>query len=180
MLRLKMHISLVVVLFLTACAPATTKNLGQDRQASTNLSAASSALVSVPVPPSATNDTEATSDIVGSIISQIESQTGEEEAGITPADEVLTAAAGGAVRGDEAALKREALAQQALEAALSLLKNKAPERPLTPEPFEMPAAQNWPYFSLLLLMPPWFILIPQGVAAPPKPQERQWPRKLIL
>jgi hypothetical protein len=97
MLRLKMHISLVVVLFLTACAPATTKNLGRDRQASTNLSAASLP-VSVPVPPSATNDTEATSDIVGSIISQIESQTGEEEAGIAPADEVLTAAAGGAVQ----------------------------------------------------------------------------------
>ena len=152
MLRLKMHISLVVVLFLTACAPATTKNLGQDRQASTNLSAASSAPVPVPAPPSATNDTEATSDIVGSIISQIESQTGEEEAGITPADEVLTAAAGGAVRGDEAALKREALAQQALEAALSLLKNKAPERPLAPEPFEMPIKADG-QFRIGLMLP---------------------------
>ena len=152
MLRLKMHISLVVVLFLTACAPATTKNLGQDRQASTNLSAASSAPVSVPVPPSATNDTEATSDIVGSIISQIESQTVGEEAGITPADEVLTAAAGGAVRGDEAALKREALAQQALEAALSLLKNKAPERPLAPEPFEMPIKADG-QFRIGLMLP---------------------------
>jgi outer membrane PBP1 activator LpoA protein len=58
----------------------------------------------------------------------------------------------GLFRGDEAALKREALAQQALEAALSLLKNKAPERPLAPEPFEMPIKADG-QFRIGLMLP---------------------------
>ena len=136
MLSSRIYASLIVALLLAACEPATTKNVRQDKQPSTNLSATS------PSPskttPSDIADTQASSDIVGSIISQIENQTGEEDAGIAPEDEVLTAAAGQAARVDEATMKREALAEQALEAALSLLKNKVPERPLAPEPFEMP------------------------------------------
>ena len=78
MVRLKIYISLVAVVLLTACVPGNTKNAAQNRQASTNLSASSP----TPAPSSATNDTDSTADIVGSIISEIENQTGEEEAGI--------------------------------------------------------------------------------------------------
>ncbi len=148
MLRLKIYITFVIALLLTACVPANTKIASQDRQILSNRPVASS----TPAPNLASNDTEFTSDIVGSIISKIENQTVEEDAGIAPEDEVLTAVTGRVLRGDKTVLEREALAQQALEAALSLLKNKAPVRPITPEPFKMPIKADG-QFRIGLMLP---------------------------
>ena len=121
---------LITALTLTACQPASTQTARNTSQTETP---ASPVYNPAPQPKPA----EASTDIVGSIISQLETTQDLAQDAPAPADEVLTASAGQANRINTDRDKRAALAQEALNAALSLLKDKEPEAPSAPQPFKI-------------------------------------------
>ncbi len=122
--------SLITALTLSACQPATTQTAGNISQTEPTTSA-----INRPAPEA--KQAEANTDIVGNIISQLETTDDLAQDAPAPADEVLTAAAGQASRINTDRDKRAVLAQQALNAALSLLKDKEPEAPAAPQPFKI-------------------------------------------
>ena len=119
--------SLVTAVTLTACQPATTQTAGNTRQIERMTSP-----VSPPAPE--LKEAETGTDIVGNIISQLETTDDLAEDAPAPADEVLTAAVGQSSAINTDSDTRAALAQQALNAALSLLKDKKPEALAAPQP----------------------------------------------
>ena len=122
--------SLITAATLMACQPATTKIAGNTRQIESTTSP-----VSLPAPEP--KEAETGTDIVGNIISQLETKDDLAEDAPAPADEVLTVAVGQSRAINTYNDKRAALAQQALNAALSLLKDKKPEAPAAPQPFKI-------------------------------------------
>ena len=124
--------SLMTALMLAACQPASTQTARNTSQIQT-----APAPVNTPAPAPAVAETN--TDIVGNIISQLQVTDDKAENIPAPADEVLTASAGQASRINTDSEKRAVLAQQALNAALSLLKNKEPEVPVAPQPFKIEA-----------------------------------------
>ena len=73
---------------------------------------------------------------------EIENSPAPEAEIIAPGQELATAAAGQAPLQDKNAAKRQALAEQALKAALSLLKNKDADSFKPPQPFSAPAKSD--------------------------------------
>ncbi|MGB1474527.1 MAG: penicillin-binding protein activator, partial [Candidatus Puniceispirillaceae bacterium] len=124
--------ALLAVWAIAACTPVSEKNL-QTADTRPSITAAQS---------SATSPAEETPDIVGDIISEIENPPAPEAEIIAPGQEVVTAAAGQAPLLDKNAAKRQALAEQALKAALSLLKNKDADSFKPPQPFSAPAKSD--------------------------------------
>jgi len=120
---------LITALALSACQPASTQTASPASQIQTT--------VPVNRPAPEPKQAEANTDIVGNIISQLETTDDLAQDAPAPADEVLTASAGQANRINTDRDKRAALAQQALNAALSLLKHKEPEAPTAPQPFKI-------------------------------------------
>jgi len=124
--------ALLAVWAIAACAPVSEKNL----QTTDKTPAITTSQSSV------TSTAEETPDIVGDIISGIENPPAPEAEIIAPGQEVVTAAAGQAPLLDKNATKRQALAEQALKAALSLLKNKDADSFKPPQPFSAPAKSD--------------------------------------
>ena len=132
--------ALLAVWVIAACTPVSEKNL-QTADTRPSITAAQS---------SATSPAEETPDIVGDIISEIENPPAPEAEIIAPGQEVVTAAAGQAPLLDKNAAKRQALAEQALKAALSLLKNRDADSFKPPQPFSAPAKSGQLRIGLML------------------------------
>ena len=124
--------ALLVVWAIAACTPVSEKNL-QTTDTRPSITTSQS---------SATSPAEETPDIVGDIISEIENPLAPAAEIIPPGQEVVTAAAGQAPLLDKNAAKRQALAEQALKAALSLLKNRDADSFKPPQPFSAPAKSD--------------------------------------
>ena len=124
--------SLITAVTMMACQPATTQTAGNTRQIERTISPV---LFPAPEP----KEAETGTDIVGNIISQLETTDDLAENTPAPADEVLTAAVGQSSAINTDSDTRAALAQQALNAALSLLKDKKPEAPAAPQQFRIKA-----------------------------------------
>ena len=124
--------ALLAVWMMAACTPFSEKNL-QTRDTTPVITAVQSPVASL---------AEETPDIVGDIISEIENLPAPEAEIIAPGQEVVTAAAGQVPFLDKNAVKRQALAEQALKAALSLLKDKDADSFKSPQSFSAPAKSD--------------------------------------
>ncbi|MEK9728996.1 MAG: penicillin-binding protein activator, partial [Alphaproteobacteria bacterium] len=132
--------ALLAVWAIAACTPVSEKNL-QTTDTRPSITTSQS---------SATSPAEETPDIVGDIISEIENPPAPAAEIIAPGQEVVTASPGQAPLLDKNAAKRQALAEQALKAALSLLKNRDADSFKPPQPFSAPAKSGQLRIGLML------------------------------